>query len=194
MEREIGPAADSRLSIEGRTVLSGGMPAVRIGVADDFTFLGRLQFILSGVARVDSFVFAAGKERDPGQLLVIQFEGYLADNAYTYDYSFAETVTLDDRTFHTDTAVIDLTSLPPPDSDMGRVLALVKAEGYAVPDRAAVQRFVYLTDEEKRNELFMLYAEGLDDAGPELASWNEARRRALKCFTLRFLDKKAPIQ
>ncbi len=194
MEREIGPAANFRRSIEGRTVLSGGMPAVLIDVADDFAFLGRLQFILSGVARVDSFVFAAGEERDPGRLLTIQFEGYLADNDYTYDYSFAETVTLDDRILHTDTAVVDLTSLPPPDSDMSRVLALARAKGYALPARAGVQRFVYLANEEKRHELLIVYAEGLDDAGRGSVSWDEARGRALQSFTLRFLDGHAPVE
>ncbi len=177
--------------IDGPAVVSDRMPAVRIDVATDFAYAGRLRFVLNGVARVESFVFAAADDPRAGRLLVVQFEGYLEGNDHVYDYPFTETVTLGNEPFHADAAVVDLAPPPPPDSDMGRVLALLEAQGHALPARAAVQRFVYLPDEAKRNELIILYAEGLD-GGAESAPWEEVaramRERVLGSVTVRFPD------
>ena len=180
-------------SVEERAVVSDRMPAVRVDVAPGFAFAGRLQFVLYGVAGVESFVFAAAGDPPAGRLLVVQFEGYLEGNDHAYDYSFAETVTLGNRPFHADSAVVDLTPPPPPDSAMGRVLGLLAARGYTLPARAAVQRFVHLPDEAKRHELIILYAEALADGKSGAApSAEAARQRALSSFAVRFPNGDPP--
>ena len=182
---------EPRRSVEGRTVVSGRMPAVRIKVAAGFAYAGRLGFVLHDVARVESFVFAAGGG-EAGRLLVVQFEGYLEGNDHVYDYPSTDTVLLGDRPFLADAAVVDLAPPPPPDSDVGRVLNLLEGQGYALPARAAVQRFVHLPDEAKRHELILFYAEGLGHGESEAAPREEVagavRERALESFTVRFPD------
>lgn len=178
--------------LDGRTLVSDRMPAVEIDVGADFAYVGRLQFILYGAAQVESFVYIAEDERRDGRLLVIQFEGFLDDNTHTYDYSFAETIALGNRPFHTDQAVVDLVPAPLSDSDIGRVLRLVEAQGYPVPARAIVQRFVYLPDRAKRNELLILYAEPFGDGAPDTVAWHTATQRAMTSFTVRFPSSRSP--
>ena len=181
-----------RRDLDGRTLVSDQMPAVEIDVRAEFAHVGRLQFNLYGAAQVESFVYMAEHDRRGGRLLVIQFEGYLDDNTHTYDYSFAETIALGNRPFHTDRAVVDLVPAPPADSDIGRVLRLVEAQGYALPARAIVQRFVYLPDRAKRNELLIFYAEPFGDGAPDTTAWHTATQRAMTSFTVRFPSSHSP--
>lgn len=62
---------------------------------------------------------------------------------------------------------------PPSDPDIGRVLRLVEAQGYAVPEHAAGQRFVSPPDRAGRNELLILYAEPFGDGEPDTMAYSE---------------------
>ena len=177
--------AEPRRDVAGRVLVSDRTPAVRIEVAAGFAHLGRLRFVLADVARVEAFVFAAGGDRG-GRLLVVQFEGYLADNDHVYDYPLAEPVVLGGRPFLTDAAVVALEPPPRPTSDIGRVLDLVRARGYALPVRAAVRRFVHLPDAARRDELLINYAEGIGDEADAAPTAAAVLERALASFAVRF--------
>ncbi len=91
---------------------------------------------------------------------------------------------------------MDGVPLPPPETDIGRVLRLLQRRGVTIPVRAAVQRFVYLLDQAMRNELLILYGEEVRGSGTwsgGLGADGEAlRERALRSFALRFTDSGAP--
>ncbi len=73
-----------RRHVSGQTLVSSHLPAVEIDVAPAFTYVDRFQFILYDAAHVESFVFAAAGAGQAGRLLVLQFEGYLESNDFTY--------------------------------------------------------------------------------------------------------------
>lgn len=178
-------APNARRMVDSHTLVSDSQPAVVVEVAAGFAYVGRPQFILSDVASVDAFVFAVGDEGRPARLLVVQFEGYLESNDHTFDYSFADTILLGNRQFHTDTTVVALSPPPPRGSDMGRVLDLPRRRHYPLSGRATVMRFVYLPDAARRNELLILYAEAVGEGVVDTGFERPVRERALASFTVR---------
>ncbi len=199
--------ADPLRRVEGRTLVSDRMPAIRIEVAGAFEYVDRLRFVLYGVARVESFLFVAHHHQRVTKLLLVQFEGYLDDNDHVYDYPITETVTLGRHAYLTDTALVTLTPPTPPDSDVGRAIALLNGKGYALPAAGVGRRFVRLLDDARRNELLILYGEDLRDVGltaEELAAderfaewWAEivpaVHDRALRSFTIRDNDEDVSV-
>ena len=187
--------------VEGRTLVSDRMPAIRIRVDDAFEYVDRLRFVLYGAAQVELFLFAAHDHRRVDRLVLVQFEGYLDDNDHVYDYPITEAVTLGGDVYLVDTLALSLTPPPPPDSDFGRVLALLRERRYILPLGAIVQRFVRVLDEARRNEILICYGEATDEPGPangevavpgraaepSLAHIRELRERALDSFSV-FVD------
>ena len=88
-------------------------------------------------------------QRHVTRLLVIQFEGYLEDNDYTYDYPVIQAVKLDGQEYIADAWLMrdEMLALQRPDSDLARVFALLQERGYHIPRLGMLQRFVRLVDE-----------------------------------------------
>src|SRR3954454_22857683 len=90
--------------IESNVLTSTALPRITLKIADDLHYLGRVKFILYGVADVDLFIFASaptGKQVD--RIFLVQFEGYLDTNEHTYTYPAAHTVTLNGQDYIHDT-------------------------------------------------------------------------------------------
>ncbi len=174
-------------------MISDRMPAIRIEIAGAFEYVGRLRFVLYGVARVEAFLFVAHHHQRVTKLLLVQFEGYLDDNDHVYDYQIAESITLGSHPYLTDAALVTLAPPPPPDSDLGRAISMLREQGFALPAAAVGVRFVRLLDEAKRNELLIIYGEDAGEAGrsadaPTAGHWSDlvsvVRERALRSFTI----------
>ena len=187
--------------LAGNTVVSEQLPAVEITVTETLAFVGELRFTLSEVAEAQAFVFVAGRVPEVGQVLIVQFEGYLPGRGGTYTYPSPRRITLGRHPYQSDTALLSLTPPPPPESNVGRILALLEERGYALPAAAISQRFVRVLGEARRDELLIFGIEPLDDAAliadlaragrpipapPALAQ--AAEERALARFTLVDVD------
>ena len=184
--------------LEGHTLVSDRMPAIRIRVDDAFEYVDRLRFVLYGAAQVELFLFAAHDHRRVDRLVLVQFEGYLDDNDHVYDYPVTETVTLGGEVYLVDTMPLTLDAPPPPGSEFALVLALLRERGYTLPTVAVGQRFVRVLDEARRNEILIFYVETFDqallavgevavpgrDVEPPAALIRVVRERALGSFTI----------
>ena len=179
-------------TVDGNTLSSTAMPPIRIKVDDAFQYAGALHFILYDVAHVDVFLFVVAEQHHIRRLLIVQFEGYLDDNDYTYDYPITQTITLGAHGYLTDASAVNLPLLiqERPDSEIARIVTFLRDKGNRMADDVISQRFVRLVDEARRNEILLFYGEELTDTSlaADLASGGQIaqdlQERALASFTI----------
>lgn len=188
-------------SVKGQTLTSTALPAVRLKFDKAFKYAGGHDFILYDVARAEQHFFVdADKQGHIRRMYWVQFEGYLPSNAHTYKYKVNKSVQIGGLEFIADAYARNIKDDPGrPDSDGSRARGFLESKGYRLAsDDVLSQRLVYLVDEEKRNELMIIYLEDLSamkltaadfEAGGSAASrWNEISsgllERAVKGMTI----------
>ena len=178
------PVADVPVrSVRGQVLTSTALPAVSLRFGDAFRFVGTQSFLLYGVARAEQYVFVdaddAGLVR---RLYLVQFEGYLPDNTYTYDYPVTRLVRVGGLPFIADADARNVQAdAERPDSDTCRLDGFLAAHGYRLPsDEVLSERLVHLVDAEKRREVMVLYSEDLGRFGCTAAELAEGGRAAVR--------------
>ncbi len=173
---------------DDNVLVSHGMPPIRLQVVPRLTLRTHLKFTMADVAYVEAFVFGEtdlhGTRID--RLLVVQFEGYLPDNTYSYDYPDMDVVKLGQHDYLSDGGVLKLDALlrRRPEGDIKHWVMALKAQGYD-PLRwndLAYQRYVRILDRARRSELLLLYFENLDLHGQRADSllYDPARAEDLR--------------
>lgn len=187
-------------SVQANLLSSGAAPVIQIKVDLSFTYAGSVSFILYHVAQVEQYHFVI---TDPDghvlRLLWLQFEGYLDNNEFTYNYPTSAPLELAGYEFWHDADVLNIDEefQQRPDSDSAQVVSYLKEQGYDLSGDTLFKRLVWL-DRAKRNELMLIYSEDLKTLGFEMAEvakldkrssqWveleQELHQRALKSFTI----------
>ncbi len=192
-------------TVDGQQIISTGFPAGSVAFDSTLTYVGSDSFILYSIARCEIHLFADVDEQQRVQRLYwVQYEGYLPSLIpRSYNYS--------DEPFRTEIAgktfydgdnyynIDEEKSEWAPDSDIAHVFALLEKEGYQFDGEVMRIRLVHL-DEQKKNELMIIYMEPMDGPGLSIEelgpggkttnAWTEAasalRTRALAGMTLSF--------
>lgn len=156
--------------VENNIIFSADMPRIRIRVSDTFEYVGRLDYILSNVAHVTSFHFVeADAQKRIQRSFMVQFEGYLPDNTYSYNYPSQERVRLGDHEYIYDVMAADMVAAAEsrPGSDMEHNQQLLIEKGYQIDIlRTAVrERYVRLLGDAQRDEILFIYTEDLSRLG-----------------------------
>ena len=131
-----------------------------------FSYLSTHGFFVSLVAgelaEGDFFVDADGEGRIK-RMYWAQFEGYLPGNTHTYRYRATKTVKIGGLEFIADAWARNIRDNPGrPDSDGSRARAFLEKKGHRMAsDDVLAQRLVHLVDEQRRNELMVIYMEDL---------------------------------
>ncbi|HYP40405.1 MAG TPA: hypothetical protein VEX13_08585 [Chloroflexia bacterium] len=161
-------------TVENNVLVSMDMPAIKLKIDNRMEYVGRLQFVLYNIAEADIFVFAEGDgDRRLKRWLIVQFEGFLDNNSHTYNYAMASRITLGSHEYMVDDYADNLNRMmaeEPADSDGAHVAALLRREGYTMPDDAIWSRFVRAIGEARRKELLIIYTEDLAALGLTAAS------------------------
>lgn len=147
-------------AVQGRAVISRSDPAVTARVPSSAQYLGADRWTLYGVADAEVHVFAeideAGALR---RLYWLQFEGFLPTKPdLKYNYNSARRAVIGGLEFHVD-EVSGEGRVDNPDSDTGRVLALVRKSGYDYREGMRYLRLVHLVDDGKRKEFMIIYGD-----------------------------------
>lgn len=161
-------------SVQGQVLSSTGMPAIRLKFNQDFKYIGSQDFILYDVARAEQHFFVdADKQGRIRRLYWVQFEGYLPSNTNTYRYKANKTVNIGGFDFIADSYARNTKTNPGrADSDGSRARAYLEKQGYhMMSDEVLSQRLVHLVDEEKRNELMIIYLEAMSGVGISAADF-----------------------
>ena len=189
-------------SVSENSLFSNRDPSVVMRFDPSFRHIGGQKFVLYGVADTEQhFFIETTADNKLMSLYWIQFEEYLPDTSYQYDYEDSPArLRLNDYDFYLDTAVIH--SNPKKrragtDGSLARQFVLSK--GYTFPEDFSYARLVYLTDASRRKELMIIFiddlaplgltASDLDEDGKEARRWPEIEKKHLekirKTLTLR---------
>ena len=155
--------------VNNNVVTSSAMPAIRVKVHESLNYLGNYKFIIMDMAKVDLYLFAETEDSNIKRLFLVQFEGYLPDNEYSYDYPIKDQITLGKNLYLHDGGILKLDRVQErrPEGDIAKWIHWLQEKGFAYElwKELAYHRFVRLIDSAKRNELLMIYFENLQDQG-----------------------------
>lgn len=191
--------------VRDNIISSGAMPAIHIKVDPPLKHLTTLKFIVMETQHVELYLF--GDRDDSGhvkRLLTVQFEGYLPDNDFRFEYEINQKVRLGGFDYLHDTGVlkVDAALKRRPESDLAAWVAWLRQHGSGERhdswNEFIYSRYVRLLDLGRRNELLILYFENLKDLGfsvDELVSGGaragelshlstEVSKRALDSFSI----------
>jgi hypothetical protein len=167
-------------TVEGGVLISRRDPAIRLAFAGAVEYAGADRWVLYDVADCEVHVFVeAGAQRRVKRLYWVQFEGYLPDVPHRYEYDSPGRVTMGGLEFFADGGA-QRSDAPyrRPDSDREHVVNLITAKGYRLPEALMIQRFVHLTDDTRRRELMIIYAEDLAPTGHSVDDLREGGKAA----------------
>ena len=153
--------------VVGNVVTSERDPAVRIELPKAAHYVGADRWVLYGIADCELHAFVeADAQKNVQRLYWVQFEGYLPsrpDLRHTYDSP--KHTTIGGMDFYVATWVRAKGATTESGSDREHIEALVRAQGYRMPEAMMYVRLVHLLDEEKRKELMIIYGEDLAPTG-----------------------------
>ena len=172
-------------TVSGNDLVSENDPAVLLRFDPAYRHIGGQKFVLYGVADTEQHFFVETTADDKLKSIYwVQYEAYLPDNSYTYDYDDSPLrVTLGDHEFYTDTAIVEVdpNRKRRRGTDGAMMREFLASRGYAIPSDFAYARLVYLTDQTRRKELMIIFiddlaSQGLTAAELKEGGTNEARR------------------
>ena len=169
-------------------------PKVRIRLPNSVQYVGADRWVLYGVADCEVHVFVdADSQLNVRHLYWVQFEGYMPSRPeLNYHYDSPRHASLGGMDFYVDTWIRSSDAKTRPGSDREHIQALIRAKGYKMPDGMQDVRLVHLLDEQKRQELMIIYGENLSaltvallqEGGKEHDRWPATQKdlieRALK--------------
>ena len=169
-------------TVSGNDLISDYDPAVTLRFDPDYEHIGGQKFILYGVADTEQHFFVeTDADKTLKSVFWIQYEAFLPDKPYTYDYDDSPLrLMLDDYQFYTDTAVVGFD----PDrkrkrgTDGAMVRQFLASQGYEMPAEFAYARLVFLTDETRQKELMIIFIDNLEPHGLTAAELEEGGANA----------------
>ena len=168
-------------SVSDNELFSPRDPGVVMRFDPSFRHIGGQKFVLYGVADTEQHFFVeTTADNKLKSLYWVQFEAYLPDNSYQYDYEDSPArLRLDDYDFYLDTAAVH--SDPKKrrrGSDGSLARQFVLSKGYTFPEEFAYARLVHLTDASRRKELMIIFIDNLALLGLTAAELNEEGKEA----------------
>jgi hypothetical protein len=171
----IGQTAAPERKVVGTVITSERDPAVRIELPRAARYVGADRWVLYDIADCELHAFVeADAQKNVQRLYWMQFEGYLPsrpDLHHTYDSP--KHAAVGGMDFYVDTWVRTKDAATESGSDREHIEALVRAQGYRIPEAMMYVRLVHLLDKEKRKELMIIYGEDLAPTGFTAAELSE---------------------
>ena len=123
--------------------------------------------MLFGIADCELHAFAeADAQKKVQRLYWVQFEQYVPSRPdLHHTYASPKHATIGGMEFYVDTWVRTRDETTQSGSDREHIEALVRAQGYRMPEAMMYVRLVHLLDEAKRKELMIIYGEDLRTTG-----------------------------
>ena len=153
--------------VEGSTITSLRDPEARLQLPSPAHYVGADRWPLYDIADCELHVFVeADQQKKVQRLYWVQFEQYLPNKPdLHHQYDSPRHLTIGGMDFYVDTWTRSVDEKSKPGSDGEHVRELIARAGYQLPKESMSVRLVHLLDEEKRKELMIIYAEGLEPTG-----------------------------
>ena len=197
----VGVQAASR-HVENNRLISDNEPPLRLSVAKELPFIGKVPFVLRGVAQGERYIFAeTDSAKRITRMLVVQFEGFLPQVDDYYKYSLGRTpMRLGKHDYRHNVWAWDSSAevKQSPGSESAAMQRLLDAKGLKLDDQLVMSRFARAVGEDKRHEIIFFYIEPLTPYGYKVtdfdfekplagkqAEWEKQfRERSLKMFSV----------
>jgi hypothetical protein len=154
-------------TVQGTVISSERDPKVRLRLPESAHYVGADRWILYNIADCELYAFVEGDAgRNVQRLYWVQFEGYVPSRPelhHTYDSP--RHATIGGWDFFVDSWVRPRAEEMRAGSDLEHIVNLIETKGYRLPEDMMYVRFVHLLDEQKRQELMIIYAEDLEASG-----------------------------
>ncbi len=162
--------------VDGSTLVSAKLPEIKINVADEFQFVGSFPFEILGnsneypeqyrdraVASGERFVFVKAEGKKVEKLFVVQFEGFLPDNKFIYNYDFSKAMQLGSNRYRHNLWFYDSqkNAKQNPGNEGAKTRNFLIDKGYILEDEFMMSRFVGLASPDRKNEIIIFYIEML---------------------------------
>jgi len=174
-------------SVSENRLFSPREPSLSMQFDSSFRYIGGQKFVLYAVADAEQHFFVeTTADNILKSLYWVQFEAYLPDNTYQFDYEDSRArLQLNDYELYLDTSFGH--SDPGQKKSSSRsdgylVREFLLSKGYDVPEEYTYARLIHLTDASRRKELMIIFIDNLEAYGLTAADLgedgNEAQRWA----------------
>lgn len=148
---------------KGHRLISRSDPAITIQLPRSARYVGADRWDLYGICDAELHLFVeADRHKNVTAFYWIQFERYLPNNTYVYDYTKDDPVSFAGRPFWKRVRFGSTNDPQKPGSDGEHVHQMLARAGYKLPPNMNNVRLVHLLDEARRQELMFIYAEASD--------------------------------
>ncbi|BFP41828.1 hypothetical protein FGF1_26730 [Flavobacteriaceae bacterium GF1] len=176
--QSVSPEKTIKRWVETNVLTSNNLPKIEIKVDNEFRFMGQFDFeILASssehpedmqgkpVAAGERYIFARVDEnRSVDKLFIVQFEGFLPENDFIYNYNFSNADSIGENRYRHNTWFYDSKKLARenPNGEGAKTRAFLEGKGYLLEDEFMMSRFVGLASEDRKNEIIIYYLEMLN--------------------------------
>ncbi len=171
--------------ISDHGIVSEANPSRLFSLDTSFIFVGTFEFTIAAnsefpkevsgenIAAGERIVFADIRNRTAHRLLIFQFEGFLPDYNFTYNYSFSGADSLGGIPYRNNVWFYDEASYikENPSGVASQTRELIREKGVHYPAEIIMSRIVMVTNPERRNELIISYIETADFNALNLSDW-----------------------
>lgn len=183
--------------VKDNVLTSTQLPEIEIAVHQNFKFIGNFDFEITAtseewpkevigkpIAAGERFVFAeADDKKGINKLFIVQFEGFLPQYDFTYNYSFKQAELLGNRKFRHNTWFYnnEKQTAANPKNEGAKTKRFLEAKGYLLEAEFMMSRFLALASEDRKNELIIYYVEMLHKTtGYSLTDWENTLDKPTK--------------
>ncbi|MDH3649760.1 MAG: hypothetical protein OEQ53_08755 [Saprospiraceae bacterium] len=166
--------------VTNNILISSALPKLEIKVDDAFVFVGKFDFEIIAnsdeyppelqgepVAGGDRYVFVSADENQKiNKLFIVQFEGFLPQNSFTYNYNFDNAEFMGENKYRHNTWFYDSKKLSEenPNNEGAKTRKFLENKGYDLDDHFMMSRFVGLASEDRKHEIIIFYLEMMKQA------------------------------
>ena len=165
--------------VKGQVLTSAAFPSIQLRISRKFRYLGKFSFTVPNMSKGERYIFAELQGRGVKKLFIAQFEGILPDSPQTYNYNFADALTVGAYKFKQNTFAFnarDSLKKDPPDEGSLTTQFLSKHR-YITEDEMMAARLVNVPDAERKHELILFYMENISDSGHRLQDFYSGEER-----------------
>ncbi len=155
--------------VENNILTSEAKPKLKVKVDGEFQFLGKLDFVLFGSAKVERFLFGVIEDKKIQKMITFQFEEYLPHTNYTYRRRYTDSLSFGGLIFGNHGQQIGLTHIGNfikrwQDRGLEHEVTYqyLKEEGYAYEDLILGHSMVYYGPT-MRHECIIVYYDNLSN-------------------------------
>ncbi|MGD2027311.1 MAG: hypothetical protein PVI99_05800 [Anaerolineales bacterium] len=161
-------------TVENNVLYSNALPEMTLHVSSDFDYLGSLIFDLKDIALVERHIFVEAESGIAVRMFIVQFEGFMPDNDYTYNWLIRTPMTLCGAEWQQNPYFFNNAEniLTDPGAESDHTTRFLKANGLAVEDELMMSRFARVVDDAQRHEIILFYIENVSSTGYTLEEFS----------------------